>query len=255
MGLFDGLSYSFESTDVAVFFTLLLLEGILSFDNAAVLAAMVRRLPAQQRRKALFYGLGGAYLFRFTAILLAAFLIENSVLRIIGGAYLIYLLASHLFRRSRADTAEAKLVPTVLGLSAFWSTIVLVEMADIVFALDQIVAAVALTDKLPLIIAASFVAIIALRISATYMIRLMDWFPPLETLAYVAVGWVGVKLLLEEALHIVVPKWLAIAVTLGVLGGPVLAKLVYETAIGRRSRRATAEPAPVGVAEAEAPKA
>ena len=48
--------------------TLVIMEGLLSADNALVLAVMVRHLPFKQRKKALFYGLLGAYLFRFLAI-------------------------------------------------------------------------------------------------------------------------------------------------------------------------------------------
>lgn len=248
-GLFD---YQFQTDHIAIFATLILLEGILSFDNAAVLAAMARRLPKEQQRKALLYGLVGAYTFRFAAIFGASLLIENLWLRILGGAYLVYLTVSHFIKHATSGH-EKQVTATFFGLSAFWSTVVLIEVADIVFALDQIVAAVALTKEVPVIIAAAFIAILALRLSATYMIRLMNWFPQLEHLAYLAVGWVGVKLLLEDAttymvqfgylehaLHI--EKWVAISVTMTILVVPVLLKLLSD--MGRKRRRPTPAPAP-----------
>ena len=64
--------------------TLIILEGLLSSDNALVLAVMVKHLPPKQRKKALFYGLLGAYTFRFVAIGLGVFLIKLWWIKIIG---------------------------------------------------------------------------------------------------------------------------------------------------------------------------
>jgi len=235
--------YVFEPTDVAVFFTLILLEGVLSFDNAAVLAAMVRKLPKEQRRKALLYGLGGAYVFRTLAILSVAFIIQNPWLKILGGAYLLYLAIKHLFFDKPHEEHAEKTFLSRFGFTGFWSTVVAIELADLAFALDQVLVAVAMTEKVVLIIAASVVAILLLRISATYMTRLMDWFPTLEKLAYVAVGFVGLKLVGVEVAHALgyesfeVPKVVSIGVTLSLLVLPVLVKFVWER-LARRTRAA-----------------
>lgn len=254
MGVFDFLTdYHYEPTDIVIFFTLLLLEGVLSFDNAAILAAMVRKLPADQRRKALLYGLGGAYVFRFTAILAVSVIIEYQWLKIVGGLYLVYLMAKHLFDKSPHDMEE---IPGIakkrfLGLTPFWSVVIAVELADIAFALDQVLVAVGLFagrdtqgSKVLLIILASFAAILLLRISAYYVGRLMDWFPKLETLAYVAVGWVGVKLIATTGahylgwdgaawVHIVENKWVSIAVTFSVIVLPTLVKAFRDFVLHR----------------------
>ena len=237
--------YVFEPADVAIFFTLLLLEGVLSFDNAAVLAAMVRKLPVEQRRKALLYGLAGAYVFRTLAVLGVAFIIGNPVLKLVGGLYLLYLAAKHLFFADpHGEHAEAGLMAR-LGVSGFWSVVIAVELADVAFALDQVLVAVAMTDKVPLIIAASLVAILLLRVSAAYMTRLMDWFPALEKLAYVAVGWVGLKLVAVDLAHRLgyaefdVPKVVSIAVTLSLLVVPVVGKFAWERLGPRRKLRAS----------------
>ena len=245
MAFFDFITdYQFETSDILIFFTLLLLEGVLSFDNAAILAAMVRKLPVDQRRKALLYGLGGAYVFRFAAILAVSFIIEYQWLKILGGAYLVYLMAKHLLDRTPHDMDE---IPGVakkrfLGLTPFWSVVIAVELADIAFALDQVLVAVGLFagrdtegSKVLLIIIASFVAILFLRISAYYVGRLMDWFPQLELLAYLAVGWVGTKLILTTSayyvgwedqawVHFIENKWVSVAVTFSVIVLPTAVK-------------------------------
>lgn len=234
------LGYVFEPADVAVFFTLILIEGVLSFDNAAVLAAMVRKLPPEQRRKALLYGLAGAYVFRTLAILSVAFIIQNPWLKLLGGGYLLYLAAKHLFfDRPHEEHAENTFL-TRLGFTGFWSMVVAIELTDLAFALDQVLVAVAMTDKVVLIIAASVIAIFLLRVSAAYMTRLMDWFPALEKLAYVAVGFVGAKLVLVEAAHYAgytefeVPKAVSVSVTLSLLVLPVVAKAAWDMVKARR---------------------
>lgn len=225
--------YTFEPLDVVVFLTLIMLEGVLSFDNAAVLAAMVRRLPPEMRRKALFYGLIGAYVFRIAAILLAATIIRYPAFMVVGGAYLILLAVRHLAVRDPHGTERGPGWLARIGISGFWGTVIALELADLAFALDQVLAAVALTKKIHLIIAASMVAILFLRLSAIYIVRLMDWFPALEKLAYIAVGWVGIKLLVEAAhlLHYIdfeIPRAISLGVTVLVLVVPVLGKVIYD---------------------------
>lgn len=227
------LGYTFEPADVVVFGTLVLIEGVLSFDNAAILAAMVRKLPEDQRARALNYGLAGAYVFRVAAVLGAAFLIRYPLLRALGGAYLVYLAVKHLFFKPHEEHAEPTLLAR-LGLSPFWALVGGLLLADMAFALDQVIVAVAFTEKIHLIVAASLVAIVVLRFSATYMGRLMEWFPQLEQLAYLAVGFVGLKLVGVEAAHaagfesFAVPKEITVAVTLSLLVVPVLGKLAWD---------------------------
>ena len=245
--------YVFEPADAAIFFTLIFLEGVLSFDNAAVLAAMVRKLPVDQRRKALLYGLGGAYVLRATVILFASVIIQYPVLKLIGGGYLLYLCGSHFVNiRKHEGGAPGHEAPTFsqkrwLFLSAFWSLVVAVELADLAFALDQVLVAVALSQKVLIIIAASFTGILLLRIAAYYVGRLMDWFPALESLAYVAVGYVGLKLLVLTAWEMWkgaplvdehVERIVSVAVTLCVIVLPVVVKAILEYA-RKPARRAS----------------
>ena len=225
-----AIEYSFEPTDFLVFLTLIFLEGVLSFDNAAILAAMVRKLPESERRKALLYGLLGAYVFRITAIFLVVTIIENPVLRVIGGAYLAFLTTKHFYHVHRKARGHKHKVWAIPGVSAFWATVISIEVADVAFALDQVVAAVAFTEKIPIIVAAALVAIVLLRLSAVYMARLMDWFPTLEHIAYIVVGLVGLKLVLEEYPGIHVGEAITAPITLAFFVVPVLAKLIMDRA-------------------------
>lgn len=235
--------YVFEPADLVILGTLILLEGVLSFDNAAILAAMVRKLPAEQRRKALLYGIAGAYAFRILAILGVGFLIQYPSLKLLGGAYLLYLAVTHLLPNRNPHEKSGGLLARV-GMSGFWSAVLLIEITDAAFALDQILVAVAMTDKVLLIIVASIIAILLLRISAAYMGRLMDWFPALERLAYVAVGFVGLKLVGVELMRrfvdpaFDVPKVVSVGVTLSLLVLPVVAKFLWERLQRARSRSA-----------------
>ncbi len=180
---------------------LLMLEAVLSFDNAAILAAMVRRLPVHQRRKALLYGLVGAYVLRVTAILLAAFLIKYQVLKLLGGAYLVFLFVKHFadLIRHKASGGEHHFGQPILvrlGVPMLLATIIQIELIDLAFAIDQVIVAVGFTDVLGLIIIAACIGILFLRLAAAFMARVMDWLPLLEHMAYIAVGFVGAKLVL-----------------------------------------------------------
>lgn len=227
------LGYTFDPAHVPILLTLILLEAVLSFDNAAVLAAMVRKLPAHQQSRALTYGLAGAYVFRVLAVLGAAYLIRYPSLRVVGGGYLLYLAIKHLFGTPHEEHAESKLFAK-LGLSPFWALVSGLLFADLAFAIDQVIVAVAFTEELLLIVVASLVAIVFLRLSASFIGRLMNWFPPLEELAYVAVGFVGLKLAGVQIVRwlgwsdFAVPKVISIGVTLTVLVVPVLGKIVVD---------------------------
>lgn len=225
--------YTFQPSHVPIILTLILLEGVLAFDNAAVLAAMVRKLPEAQRSRALLYGISGAYAFRVGAILGVVWIIRYPILKLLGGAYLVYLAIKHLFFQPHEEHVEYSLLER-LGVPQFWSVVISIELADLAFALDQVLVAVAFTEEIVLIIVASLFAIAVLRFSAHHMTRLMDWFPPLERLAYVAVGLVGVKLVTTDFAHrlgyseFAVPKWLSIGVTLSLLVLPVIGKVVVD---------------------------
>lgn len=220
--------------DAGIVLTLVLMEAVLSFDNAAILAAIVRRLPPRDRRKALLYGLVGAYAMRIGAILLATVLIRTPGLKLAGGAYLAFLAIRHfvqlVLHRRRGHAAPRSNWLARFGVPALVATIIQIEVIDFAFAIDQVLVAVAFTDKVALIIVAAMLGILALRLAASVMARVMDWLPLLEHSAYLAVGYAGVKLMLlypfvPGGYHI--PTTVSLGVTLGLFAVPVAVKLLF----------------------------
>jgi YkoY family integral membrane protein len=183
--------------------TLVFLEGLLSADNALVLAVMVRHLPREEQRRALRYGIWGAFGFRLIAVLLSAVLLQFWLFKVVGGAYLLYLAGAHFL--SREEDVHAN--KTTRFGSGFWGTVASVELADIAFSIDSIVAAVAMADSLParfghnwklaIVYIGGILGIITMRFVAGYFIILLERFHGLAVGAYVLVAWIGLKLVLS----------------------------------------------------------
>jgi YkoY family integral membrane protein len=195
----------------AVFLILgiLLLEVILSFDNAAVLATMVKDLPEEQQAKALRYGILGAYIFRGVALILVDYILDIWWLKPIGGLYLLWMAISH-FAQSNKETSEEEAEEvqksllyrmTVGYIGVFWSTVIAVEFMDIVFSIDNIFAVVAYTPNLFLICAGVFIGILAMRYVAKYFVVLMEKYPYLEKSAFIVIGILGLKLCFSVVVH------------------------------------------------------
>ncbi len=172
--------------------TLVLLEGLLSADNALVLAVLVGHLPGADRKRALFYGLFGAFVLRGLALLAAQHIVRLWFLQSFGALYLAYLAVSHFIRRgdeSAGGSGSGK--TTGRGL---WATIIAVELTDLAFAVDSILAAVAISNKLWVIYTGGVIGIVMMRVAAGSFIRLLDRYPALAHMAYVLIGWIALKL-------------------------------------------------------------
>ena len=179
--------------DTLAIATLTVLEGILSVDNSLVLAILVRVLPKEQQKKALMYGIAGAFFFRVVALVFAAHLMRFIVFKLIGGSYLIYLAMKHMFFFYKEDAHQ----PGRKVTASFWKTVLIVELTDIAFSIDSITTAVAMSDKLLVVWVAGILGIIFLRFAAGIFIRLLERLPKLEDLAYQLIFFIGTKLLLE----------------------------------------------------------
>jgi YkoY family integral membrane protein len=181
--------------DFLVVGTLVVLEGLLSADNALVLALLVKHLPDKEQKRALLYGLIGAFVLRGTAIYFARYLMNLWWMCGVGALYLMGLAIRHFFLHSRPkedEDAEKK----AAGLG-FWPTVVQVELTDLIFAIDSILVAVAMVhkpDKIWVIYAGGFMGILLLRLAASFFIKLITKYPALDHLAYGLVGWAGIKL-------------------------------------------------------------
>ena len=187
-------------TELLIFLNIMILEIVLSIDNAAVLAAMVKELPKDQQKKALTYGIAGAYLFRGLALLFASVLIKLVWLKVAGGLYLMYLAYNALSSKVETD-GGSKMTIKIPFLSALWSTIVAIEMMDLVFSIDNVFAAVAFTPNLWLICGGVFVGILAMRFATTKFVKVLEKNPILERVAYWVIGALGLKLVSSYWLH------------------------------------------------------
>ena len=185
----------------AILAYLIFIEGLLSADNALVLAVMVRNLPVHQQKRALRYGIWGAFVFRAIAVFFAAWLIRYWFLKALGGAYLLYLAGKHfLIREAEHDPTASPKVGR-----GFWGTVVNVELADIAFSVDSILTAVAVVEgsefepyprlKLAIIYVGGVLGIVLMRMVAGAFLKLLDRFRGLAGGAYVLVGWIGIHLL------------------------------------------------------------
>jgi len=234
---------TFGSQDIAVIALLIVLEGVLSIDNALVLGLLAKRLPKHQQKKALTYGLVGAFVFRMLAIATASFLLRWRIVKLFGGGYLLYVALKHfIFERrekhdehvgivdgqqpglfdesgrelTREEAAEEFHARNRLPVdvrrpaAGFWSTVFVIEMTDIAFAIDSILAAIALVGSAPVghvgphpklwvVITGGFLGVILMRFAAVLFIKLLERFPRFEISAYLLVAVIGSKLLADWA--------------------------------------------------------
>ena len=190
---------------VPVIISLIIIEGLLSVDNALAIAAMASHLPGEQKQLALKLGIIGAYVFRGIALFCAGAIIANPWLKIVGAAYLIYLMSQHFAEKAAEEEAaeeeggESAVHAAGRGLVA---TIVAIEIMDLSLSVDNVVAAVALSDKLWVVCTGVFIGILALRFVAGLCIKLIERFPILESTSFVLIGYVGGLLLTELITHV-----------------------------------------------------
>jgi YkoY family integral membrane protein len=224
----------FAPSDFVTIGLLIALEGLLSADNAMVLAILVLGLPKAQRKKALRYGIVGAFAFRAIATLLAAYLIQLGWVKLVGGAYLLYLVYRHF--RAQQDGGDRRAAPAPkpwLGLSPFWATVVKVELTDIVFAVDSILVAVAMSPKRWVILTGGILGIIMMRLVIGKLLALVERYPALVDGAFVIIAWVGLKLLVEYGhtegyIAFEVPKFISLGIIVVIFSIALAYALVAE---------------------------
>jgi YkoY family integral membrane protein len=178
-------------SSIFVVLFLCFLEGILSLDNALVLAILVRPLPEAQRKKALIYGMAGAFIFRAVALLFITQLMTIPWIKIVGGGYLILLAGKHFLGNAQEDQTPEPVA------RSFWGTVLMVELMDIVFSIDSILTAVSISSVYWIIVLGGIMGIIMMRIAAGIFVKLLEKFPNLEMSAYLLIGLVGTKLVAE----------------------------------------------------------
>lgn len=231
-----------DFSNLIIISQLIFLEGILSLDNAAVLGAMVVGLPedlpipwpralagrmglldrlfGMQRDAALKVGLLGAYLGRALMLLTASWVMNNVWLRLIGGLYLIYLGMSHLGMRHSEEEASDERLASGRG---FWGVVVAVELADLAFSVDNVVAAVALSPRIEIVMLGVALGIVTMRFAAALFARMVEREPILAPTAYVLVFIVGLLLVLDDLFHVHLNEVARFALS----GGTIALALLY----------------------------
>lgn len=218
---------------------LVFLEGVLSIDNAAVLGAMVTPLPddqpvpwphallfigmrlnpilGPQRTAALKVGLLGAYLGRGLMLGLATYVIQNPWLRLIGAFYLLYLALNHFGDLGKAEEEERHTSLPKTGTTSFWSIVLSLELADLAFSLDNVVAAVALSDRYWVVLLGVAIGIVTMRFAAGIFTRLIAWEPALQHAAFLLILAIAIELLLDDLFHIQLHEMAQFGISLTIL--------------------------------------
>jgi tellurite resistance protein TerC len=198
---------------------LIFLEGILSIDNAAVLGALVSPLPddqnipwpkalrkigkkfnsilGHQRMAALRVGLLGAYVGRGAMLLITSFLIHNPWIRLVGAAYLIRLAFDELGNSNSDEETEAE-KRHALAMRSFWSVVLTVELMDLIFSIDNVIAAVSLSNEIWVVMLGVGIGILAMRFAAGWFSYAVEREPILKPAAYVLILNIGIQLIMEQ---------------------------------------------------------
>jgi len=219
---------------LVIILQLIFLEGILSIDNAAVIGALVSPLPdnqeipwpgglkklgamlhpflGYQRMAALRVGLLGAYLGRGAMLFLTSFLIHNSWIKLIGAVYLIHLAFDSLEDMSGDSDEDGGITP--IKVRSFWATVVTVEVMDLIFSIDNVVAAVSLSNKIWVVLVGVGIGILTMRYAAGVFSYAVEREPILKQAAYILVLNIGVELILDQVWHIAIPDLLRFGISI-----------------------------------------
>lgn len=222
---------------LTVILQLIFLECILSIDNAAVMGAMVAHLPedkttpwppalrpflgwsdrllGHQKAAALKVGLFGAYAGRVLMLGLATFIMQAPWMQILGALYLIHLAADH-FAKVHMSSQESE-AESHRARGGFWSVVLALNLADMAFSLDNVVAAVALSDKFWVVALGVGIGIVVMRFAAVIFTRMMEWEPALEHAAYLLLLAIGAELLLARTLHIEMGEFMKFGISVSIL--------------------------------------
>ncbi len=171
--------------------SLAVLETVLSIDNALILALLASELKPADQKKALRYGLMGAIVLRLVAVFFATRLVRYAWVKVLGGTYLLWLAIRYFIKRGSGDAPKKR------AHSGFWMTVFWIEFTDLVFAVDSILAAVALTSDYWAIVIGGLLGVVMIRFAAGLLVGVLKRHRWLEPAAYLLVAGVGIKVLYE----------------------------------------------------------
>jgi YkoY family integral membrane protein len=190
-----------------IIFMLILMEGLLSVDNALVLSAKANTLKDPlERKKALKYGMIGAFAFRAIFIFAGVWLVKLWWLKLLGALYLLKLVYDHFSGKEHADENNNDIADANEGwhtrllskmgfkLTPFWVTVIAIEFMDLTFSVDSILAALALSDKFWVLFVGGCLGIVMMRGVAQMFMKLVDKFPLMNHTAYILIALIGLKM-------------------------------------------------------------
>jgi YkoY family integral membrane protein len=181
-----------NSSNWMIILSLVIMEGLLSADNALVLAMMVKHLPKKRRKRALVYGIWGAYIFRFIAIGVGTSLIKIWWIKLIAAAYLLNMAVSFFFGYKEEENSTIKAAG-----KGFWATILTVELMDIAFSIDSVTAAFGIANQVWVLFLGAVLGILMMRGIAQIFVALIEKVPELESGAYILIAIIGLKMIAE----------------------------------------------------------
>jgi YkoY family integral membrane protein len=191
-----------SSSNLMIILSLVIMEGLLSADNALVLAMMVKHLPQRKQKKALVYGIWGAYIFRFIAIGIGTQLIRIWWIKIIAAAYLLNMAIGFFLGNKEEGNSAKKAVK-----KGFWSTVLTVELMDVAFSIDSITAAFGISNQVWVLFLGAVLGILMMRGIAQIFVVLIQKIPELEYGAYILIAIIGMKML-TDLLIIQLPEYI-----------------------------------------------
>lgn len=209
----DVSGLNFSANTGLILLALVALETLLSADNAVALAAFVQPLQdPKQQQKALNWGLAVAFVLRVSLLFTASWVMQFWQFEFIGALYLLWLAGKHFWQQFRRPEAIAEIEPSLEVAPTFWQIIPLIALTDLAFSLDSVTTAVALSDRLWLVLTGCLIGVVTLRCLAGLFVRWLERFTYLQDAAYLTVLGVGLRLLCK-AIHpdIVPPDWMVLA--------------------------------------------
>jgi YkoY family integral membrane protein len=220
-----------DMSDLPTILSVVILSSLLSLDNSLVVAAIANKLPANQEQKAIVFGLSAGIIFRLLALFVVGFIVKYPIVKVIGGLYLVYIAYKHFFKDSEDAVHHAK--------ESLGAAIVAITFADMAFSVDNVVATVAMSPKLMVVLIGTVVGGIAMIFTTKLVLVLLKRYHLLESCAYAIVAFVGAVILIEEvppmlhlSVHIHVPDMLKF----GVVVCATIGTIIYEEIKHRKAR-------------------
>ena len=182
------------SEQITVFLQIVFIDLVLAGDNAIIIGMVASQFAADQRKKIIFWGIGGAVILRIALTLLTAYLLQISGLRLIGGLillYIVYKLYIDIIKNSSNNDANLKVENSSI-YKAIWTVL----LADFTMSLDNVLGvAGAAKDHYVLLVFGLVLSIILMATAATLI---SNWIKK-----YKWIAWLGLFAILFVALELI----------------------------------------------------